>query len=295
VLADSVSKFIYCFDIYCSKNLKAEIRVPGSLAQAGAAYGVVMKLLSGLEDKGNCVVMDNYFCSIPLFRDLEAKGIYAIGTVRSNRIGLSSHLKNSRAWKRSKEGHIEWAMHDSRGISCVMWKDKCPVLLISSHAIPIGYPCVPVDTVPRRHGVVREKIPTSPILLEYTTFMRGVDVADQLRASYSSQTRSHKWWHRVFLAMLYVTEVNMYIMYLSRCKEGRNPVTHPMKHLEFKVALCKALLQGWPLCNTIVNDILTERPSIHMPSHTTAKRTCVVCAVRTPHTYCYQCGFKFMC
>jgi hypothetical protein len=95
--------------------------------------------------------------------------------------------------------------------------------------------------------------------------------------------------------MLDVTEVSMYIMYLSRCKEGRNPVTLPMSHLEFKVALCKALLQGWPLCNAIVNDILTERPSIHMPSHTIAKRTCVVCAVRTPHTYCYQCGFKFMC
>jgi hypothetical protein len=84
VLTDSVSKFIYCFDIYCGKNLEAEIIVPGPSVQAGAAYGVVMKLLSGLEGKGHCVVMDNFFCSIPLFRDLEAKGIYATGTVRSN-------------------------------------------------------------------------------------------------------------------------------------------------------------------------------------------------------------------
>jgi hypothetical protein len=79
-----------------------------------------MKLLSGLEDKRHCVVMDNLFCSIPLFKDLEAKGIYAIGIVRSNRIGLPLHLKNTRAWKRCGEGHIEWAMHNSRGISCVM-------------------------------------------------------------------------------------------------------------------------------------------------------------------------------
>jgi hypothetical protein len=62
-----------------------------------------------------------------------------------------------------------------------MWKDKCPVLLISTHANPIGFPCVPHDEVPRRNGPVREKIPTSPMLVEYTTFMRGVDVADQLR------------------------------------------------------------------------------------------------------------------
>jgi hypothetical protein len=254
-----------------------------------------MKLLSGLEDKGHCVVMDNFFCSIPLFRDLEAKGIYATGIVRSNRIGLPSHLKNTRAWKRSAQGYIEWSMHESRGIRCVMWKDKCPVLLISSHALPIGYPCVPVDTVPRRHGAIRENIQTSLVLLEYTTYMRGVDVADQLQASYSSQTRSHKWWHRVFWAMLDVTEVNMYIMYLSRCKEGRNPIRHPMNHLEFKVALCKALLHGWPLRNTIMNEALIHQPSIHMPSHTNVKRICVVYEVRTPHTYCFQCDFKFMC
>jgi hypothetical protein len=61
-----------------------------------------------------------------------------------------------------------------------MWKDNRPVLLISTHAIPIGFPCMPVDMVPRRHGAIREKVPTSLVLLEYTTFMRGVDVADQL-------------------------------------------------------------------------------------------------------------------
>jgi hypothetical protein len=94
--------------------------------------------------------------------------------------------------------------------------------------------------------------------------------------------------------MLDVTKVNMYIMYLSECKEGANLVRHPMNHLEFKVVLCKALLHRWPLHNSIVNEVLIHRPSIHMPLHTSVKRTCVVCEVRTPHTYCYQCGFKFM-
>jgi hypothetical protein len=131
VLADSTSKFIYCFEIYCGKNLEAEIRMEGTRVDGSSAYGVVMKLLSGLEERGHCVVMDNFFCSIPLFEDLVKKGIYAIGTVRSNRIGLPSHLKNTKAWKRCDQGHIEWAMHDSRGLSCMMWKDKCPVLLYS--------------------------------------------------------------------------------------------------------------------------------------------------------------------
>jgi hypothetical protein len=254
-----------------------------------------MKLLHGLEDNGHCVVMDNYFCSIPLFEELVRKGIYAIGTVRSNCIGLPQNLKNNKLWKRCEQGHIEWAMHENRSISCMMWKDKCPVLLISTHANPIGFPCVPRDEVPRRNGAVRKKIPTSPMLLKYTTFMRGVDVADQLRASYSSLIWSHKWWYQVSFSLLDITEVNMYIMYKDHCKQGRNPVTHPLTHLQFKTKLCEALLHGWKGQQEFNNKALTHRPSIHMPSHSTTKRLCVVCKIHTHHTYCYKCGFKFMC
>jgi hypothetical protein len=100
MLADSTSKFIYCFDIYYGKNLEAEVRVPGPSMQDGAAYAIVLKLLQGLEEKGHCVVMDNFFSSIPLFRDLASKGIYATGTIRSNHIGIPSHLRNTRTWKR---------------------------------------------------------------------------------------------------------------------------------------------------------------------------------------------------
>jgi hypothetical protein len=99
VLADSVSKFIFTFKIYCGKNMEADVTIGVPRGEAGAAYGVVMKLLLGLEEKGHCVVMDNYFCSIPLFEELVGKGIYTIGAVRSNRIGLPQHLKNTKLWK----------------------------------------------------------------------------------------------------------------------------------------------------------------------------------------------------
>lgn len=61
MLADLVSKFIYSLYIYSGKNLEAEVRVPRSLVQAGAAYEVVMNLLHRFENKWYCNIMDNVF------------------------------------------------------------------------------------------------------------------------------------------------------------------------------------------------------------------------------------------
>ena len=101
--------------------------------------------------------------------------------------------------------------------------------------------------VPRRNGAIREMVGTSPMHLEYTTYMRGVDVdvADQLRASYSCQTRSHKWWHRVFFFLLDTTVVNMYVYYLAILRE-RRVSTIPLTHLQFKGKVCEALTKNWP-------------------------------------------------
>jgi hypothetical protein len=41
VLADSVSKFIFTFEIYCRKNMEADVTVAVPRREASAAYGVV--------------------------------------------------------------------------------------------------------------------------------------------------------------------------------------------------------------------------------------------------------------
>ena len=51
--------------MYCGKNLEAEVRVIVPRSDAGLAYGVVMKLLEGLEEKGHYVVMNHFFALCP--------------------------------------------------------------------------------------------------------------------------------------------------------------------------------------------------------------------------------------
>ena len=58
------------------------------------------------------------------------------------------------------------------------------MLLLSMHASPITNGDAMSYFVPCHNGRERPLILTSPILIKYTTKMRGVDVADQLCGNY---------------------------------------------------------------------------------------------------------------
>jgi hypothetical protein len=67
-------------------------------------------------------------------------------------------------------------VHESRQMCVAIWNDKQPILLLSTHAPP----STPMEcTVPRQNGALCSDVLTSPMLKEYTTNMRGVDVANR--------------------------------------------------------------------------------------------------------------------
>ena len=72
-------------------------------------------------------------------------------------------------------------MHDFRGMGSMNWKNKRPMILLSTHALPIDMPGEPESYVFRRNGAIQVLVHTSPMHLEYTTYMRGMDVADQFK------------------------------------------------------------------------------------------------------------------
>jgi hypothetical protein len=222
--------------------------------------------------------------------------IYTSGTMRCNRIGLPKELKKLSNWTNIPQGTIGWRMHESRGICCVVWKDKHLVLLISTNAIPIQVPCIHprhIATVHRRNGAVREPIQTSPMHLEYTTNMKGVDVADQLRAGYSCQSRSYKWWHHLLYFMWDQLQVNMYIIYLWLCKRPEF-ARNPMSHLQFKTQLYEALLHRWPGRERSVAMDNPAMVSTHLPRYTRLFRPCVLCG-ECCHVIFLHCRRKFLC
>jgi len=119
-LANSVSRFVSNFDVYCGASIETIGAPKSKKGEPKMEQRVVEALLVGLEGRKHVVVMDNFFTSVELFCDLEWRGTYATGTLRRNRIGLLDFVKDQKTFKKSAQGSLEWAIHDSWKMCAVM-------------------------------------------------------------------------------------------------------------------------------------------------------------------------------
>ena len=131
-LACSYSKYVWAFEIYCGKKniipkplldlnvVHNPTPPPMAHGQGRLAHNVELKMVKGLSNVGHVVIMDNFFSSIGLFKELLKQKIYATGTKQPNCVGLPLDLKNTKSFKNASQGTIYWRMHDSRQISCTM-------------------------------------------------------------------------------------------------------------------------------------------------------------------------------
>jgi hypothetical protein len=75
-LADSGSKYVYRFEVYCgrsSQTIGDERR--HARGEANLAKKVVMDLVESIHNMGHVIVMDNFFSSIDLFKALRSVGL----------------------------------------------------------------------------------------------------------------------------------------------------------------------------------------------------------------------------
>jgi hypothetical protein len=181
--ADALSKYLWNFEVYCGKSGNphdeggndSEAESAGDLSgdenleRSGKgkglqAHNVVKGLLQELEGRGHIVTTDNYFTSVPLFMDLLEHGIMATGTLRANRKYVPKSLFAKKVTKKQAIGSIDYRMHEAGKICCAVWKDKQPVVLLSTHAEPVP-PLGEKQFVWRTFGRKRKKVPTGPMHL----------------------------------------------------------------------------------------------------------------------------------
>ena len=74
----------------------------------GVAHRIVLSMIVGLFDSGYELVMNNWYSSPELMKDLYEKGTYAYGTLRSNRIHVPKNIKTMPSGQQLKKGESQY-------------------------------------------------------------------------------------------------------------------------------------------------------------------------------------------
>ena len=154
------SDYLYEFDMYLGKKGNTEFCLGES---------VILSLSQKLKDTHCFVFFDNYFTSPALLVKLLQMGIYATGTVRTNRENMPI-LKHDKAMKR---GEHDW--FSSNHLLAIKWMDNKSVILLSNYFNPKE-----TQQIERRVKGSKDKVKvTCPyVIQEYNQFMGGVDLND---------------------------------------------------------------------------------------------------------------------
>lgn len=129
------------------------------------------------------LTFDNFFTSSTLLEDLHKHGIYATGTVHSNRKDLPVLARRKTNMNR---GQMKWRIKENT--SYVLWMDTKLVNVLSTAFSPIQ-----VREINRKlkdGSTIKVQCP-EPIL-QYTRTMGGVDRFDQKRGYYSVSRKSRR-------------------------------------------------------------------------------------------------------
>ena len=99
-LVDSISSYLYAFDIYKGKGVEREV---------GLGQHVVLHLAKELQlGQPWMLFLDNFLSSVDLIDQLYERGIFATATIRPNRAGLPGEVKNAML----ATGQLVWMMKD---------------------------------------------------------------------------------------------------------------------------------------------------------------------------------------
>lgn len=156
-----------------------------------------------------------------LLLNLAKDGIYACGTLRSNRVGfpvdLIGHVRKGLA---SRGDYItrqctsakspNWTRNrkQSNRLAVSVWQDNRSVVVASTNCDPTQ------ATFVQRHQKdgSRSSIPCPTSIDLYNKFMSGVDHNDQLRGYYSVRTKGKKCYKYIWWFLFDVAVTNMYIL-----------------------------------------------------------------------------------
>lgn len=125
--------YIYWFEPYQG----AATNISTDYAKEGVGAGAVLEYARTLRKKWSTqnihLFFDNFFTSMSLLEILTAKGFYATGTVRENRLP-GNPLEDKKIFKKKARGSYDFKKIADQNIIAVKWNDNSLVTLCSNYA-----------------------------------------------------------------------------------------------------------------------------------------------------------------
>lgn len=165
------------------------------------------------------IYFDNFYTTLGLYVYLRSRGIYSLGTVRSDRLP-NSWLSTDLALNAKKvvRGNIKEYVGNALGIgmTSVLWNDTKPVRLLSTYVASKPFTSKDVNAQSKKSHSMGQEAKEAfwgwlcpQIIRKYNRHMKGVDLMDGLLGRYHIRMKTRKWTNRIFFHLIDV--VNSYI------------------------------------------------------------------------------------
>lgn len=175
-----------------TKQHRDDGKVSDTKSGPAAAIRNIACVFRGVQYQGRrLLITDRFYTSIPMIQQLRTMGFHFVGTMNKNRLGWCKSVQYA-IKKRPKEmprGIFKMAYAKSDpGLIALGWIDNRPVYFLSSQV------STKVTTIQRRekNGDITT-VPCPQLVVEYQTYMGGVDRHDQLRLQSYSIQLSHRY------------------------------------------------------------------------------------------------------
>ena len=236
LLAGANSGICYDYIFFTSKSDKTEY---------GFCTSIILKLCETVPRSINHkLYCDNYYTTIRLQVELYKLGIYAVGTIRQNRLsGLV--MKNEKELSQEGRGAMDHRVTDVDGVQlCITrWLDNKVVNCLSTL-----HGCEPISLIQRWSPKEKKHVQiTQPYVVNvYNQHMGGVDLIDMLISLYRINIRSKKYYMKIIFHLIDLSLVNAWLLYRRHCVQSKVKRKDIMSLLSFRIHVAESLLQSSP-------------------------------------------------
>lgn len=214
-LNDTVNSYSWNFKMYTGRDEERELPL---------GEHVVLQLSEGLRGSGVGITVDNFFCSLPLARQLRQRDMTLLGSMRSNRREVPIELRSHRNRDLYSS---EFVYTPEDGIQLCAYKakaNKIVLMLSSQHSAP---------------SVTAQENRKPTVIIDYNKSKGGTDSMDQQIGCYTVKYKSRRWHVVVFCNVLDIACLNAFILHRESFPEWNANKSH--RRRLFLVQLGQAL------------------------------------------------------